>query len=115
MMESIYTKISIQRFQDLYQNLLTGGAAILLFVAIALIVALSPTLRSVDETTRVALEEHELIKVKLNTGYAGKREEAAALLAEGTRSRVAQIIGRVVVLYRARTPEDPAKPRIRLP
>jgi RNA-binding protein len=56
------------------------------------------------------LENHELVKVRID----GDRDEVradAAKLAEGTGSEVAQLIGKTVVLYRRRK-EDPV---IRLP
>jgi RNA-binding protein len=71
--------------------------------------------KGICDAVGVILEEHELVKVKLAKGYTGKREEAAALLAEGTKGQLVQVIGRVVVLYCRRGREDPKKPRIKLP
>jgi RNA-binding protein len=55
-----------------------------------------------------ALADHELVKVKVGEG---DRHEVATALAEKTKSEVAQVLGNVVVLYRA----DPEKPKIALP
>nr|WP_276599590.1 ribosome assembly RNA-binding protein YhbY [Nannocystis sp. SCPEA4] len=63
----------------------------------------------------IALEDHELIKVKLGQNFEGERNEAAEELAEQTGSAAVQVIGRVVVLYRRRSRDDPKKPRIELP
>lgn len=65
--------------------------------------------------TQVALEDHELIKIKLGKGYAGDRREAARDLAARTDAAVAQVIGRVIVLYRPRSRQDERRPRITLP
>lgn len=56
------------------------------------------------------LEIHELIKVRVE-GDRDDVRDAATRLASGTRSEVAQVIGKVVVLYRRRS----KKPTIRLP
>jgi len=58
-----------------------------------------------------ALGDHELIKVKLGENAGLDREEAAEQLAEKTKSEVAQVLGNIVVLYRA----DPEEPEIELP
>jgi len=57
-----------------------------------------------------ALVDHELVKVKVGEG-GGDRFEVAGELAAKTKSEVAQVLGNVVVLYRA----DPEKPKIALP
>jgi RNA-binding protein len=57
-----------------------------------------------------ALHDHELVKVKLAQSVED-RPEAAAGLGKLTRSECAQIIGRVVLLYRRRE----EKPKIELP
>jgi len=57
-----------------------------------------------------ALVDHELVKVKIGEG-GGDRFEVADELANKTKSDVAQVLGNVVVLYRA----DPDKPKIALP
>jgi RNA-binding protein len=57
------------------------------------------------------LDNHELIKVKVAKEAPVDVGRGAGELAERTRSEVAQIIGRTVVLYRARA----EKPTIVLP
>lgn len=60
--------------------------------------------------TNVALESHELIKVKLLESCLLEKGEAAEILARECRAEVAQILGRTILLYR------PAKePVIKLP
>jgi RNA-binding protein len=63
-----------------------------------------------EETGR-ALDAHELIKVKLAEHAPGERRELADKLAQETQAVVAQVIGRVVLLYRAREKD----PEIQLP
>jgi RNA-binding protein len=63
----------------------------------------------------VALEDHELIKVKLGRGFSSPRQPAASELADATDAHVVQVIGRVIVLYRRRVSDDTARPRIELP
>jgi len=58
-----------------------------------------------------ALGDHELVKVKIGDGAGLDRHEAADALAEKTKSEVAQVLGNIVVLYRA----DPEEPEIKLP
>jgi RNA-binding protein len=58
-----------------------------------------------------ALHDHELVKVRVSEHAAGTRAEVAAALARATHSEVAQVLGRTVLLYRAR----PEEPRIVLP
>ena len=58
-----------------------------------------------------ALSDHELVKVKVGEGAGLDRHDAADELATKTKSEVAQVLGNVVVLYRA----DPEEPEIELP
>lgn len=58
-----------------------------------------------------ALETHELIKVKLGSESPVEPEQAGPEIARETRSEVAQIIGRTLVVYRRRA----KNPKIRLP
>jgi RNA-binding protein len=58
-----------------------------------------------------ALADHELVKVKVGENAALDRHEAADELAAQTHSEVAQVIGNIVLLYRA----DPEDPQITLP
>ncbi|MCY1016743.1 ribosome assembly RNA-binding protein YhbY [Pyxidicoccus sp. MSG2] len=48
-----------------------------------------------------ALNDHELIKVKINEGPE-TRQEAAAKMAESTHSELAQLLGRTVLLFKKR-------------
>jgi len=66
---------------------------------------------AVSEAVSAALTTHELIKVRIGKNAAVDRKDAAAELATATESEVAQILGNVILLYRA----DPDKPRIKLP
>jgi len=54
-----------------------------------------------------ALEDHELIKLKIGESADVDRHEAADELAKRTHSEVAQVLGYTVLLYRA-NPDDPA-------
>ncbi|MEQ1502718.1 MAG: ribosome assembly RNA-binding protein YhbY [Myxococcota bacterium] len=56
------------------------------------------------------LEIHELLKVKIDADRDGVKE-AGDKLAASTRSQIAQVIGKVVVLYRRRADQ----PSIELP
>ena len=67
--------------------------------------------REVIAAVARALHDHELIKVKLPADGAVERKIAAADIASKTASDVAQIIGRIVVLYRPR----PKKQKIKIP
>ncbi|MEO6777376.1 MAG: ribosome assembly RNA-binding protein YhbY [Kofleriaceae bacterium] len=60
-------------------------------------------IKAVDQ----ALADHELIKVRVGDTAELDRHEAADQLAADTHSEVAQVIGNIVLLYRARA-EDPA-------
>jgi RNA-binding protein len=58
-----------------------------------------------------ALGDHELVKVKIGEGAGLDRHDAADELAKKTKSEIAQVLGNVVVLYRA----HPETPEIELP
>jgi RNA-binding protein len=58
-----------------------------------------------------ALADHELVKVKVGEHAGASKDELAGELATKTASEVAQIIGNIVLLYRA----DPDEPVIALP
>jgi RNA-binding protein len=64
-------------------------------------------IRAVD----AALEQHELIKVKLSSEAPEGRHDAAEMLAESTGASIAQVLGRTILLYR----RHPKEPRIVLP
>lgn len=53
-----------------------------------------------------ALEDHELIKIRVGDGFDGDFREAIERLSAETRSEVAGTIGHTALLYRARD-EDP--------
>lgn len=70
------------------------------------------------EAIAIALDDHELIKVRLGQSFTGDRFEAADQVAAATGARVVQVIGRIIVLYRARPrakQEASKRPRIALP
>jgi RNA-binding protein len=58
-----------------------------------------------------ALEQHELVKVRIGTECPDDREDVAEALAEALRAQVAQVIGRTILLYR----RHPKEPKIKLP
>ena len=53
-----------------------------------------------------ALVDHELVKVKVGEAAGLDRHDAAEAIAQRTRSEVAQVLGNIVLLYRAH-PDDP--------
>ena len=65
----------------------------------------------VVEAAREALEHHELIKVKVAGADRDDVREAAESLVSATGAALAQVIGKTLVLYKARS----KKPEIRLP
>jgi len=58
-----------------------------------------------------ALEDHELVKIRVGEAADLDRHEAAEAIARKTHSEVAQVLGNTVLLYRA----DPDDPEIVLP
>ena len=58
--------------------------------------------RAVD----TALEQHELVKVRLGTECPDDRQEVADRLAAELRAAQAQVLGRTILLYR-RHPKEP--------
>lgn len=58
-----------------------------------------------------ALEQHELIKIKLGEAVGAERKDIAQAIAEASSSSLVQVLGRTVLLYRARLEE----PEIKLP
>jgi RNA-binding protein len=59
-------------------------------------------IKAVDQ----ALTDHELVKLRVGDSAEVDRHEAAEEIAAQTQSEVAQVIGNVVLLFRA-SPEDP--------
>jgi RNA-binding protein len=53
-----------------------------------------------------ALHDHELVKVRVLEHAPGPRGDVALALASAASAELAQVLGRTVLLYRAR-PEDP--------
>ncbi|MEO6950820.1 MAG: ribosome assembly RNA-binding protein YhbY [Polyangia bacterium] len=66
---------------------------------------------NVVEATRVALADHELIKVKLGENAEGSREDLAKTLATQSGASQIGLIGRVLLLYK----QHPDAPKIELP
>lgn len=58
-----------------------------------------------------ALTDHELIKVRVGENAPEDRKEVGARLAEATRSDLAQVLGRTLLLFRP----HPDQPKIKLP
>lgn len=58
------------------------------------------------ETDR-ALDDHELIKVRINGEDREERAAAIQRMANSTRSQVVQIIGKIVLLYRPAKKPNP--------
>ncbi len=58
-----------------------------------------------------ALTDHELVKIKLAEAAGLDRHDAADAIASKTQSEVAQVLGNIVLLYRA----HPDEPVIELP
>lgn len=56
-----------------------------------------------------ALEDHELIKVRINGEDREARAEAIAALARQCKAQVVQVIGKIVLLYR---PARKANPKL---
>lgn len=65
---------------------------------------------ALTKETSIALDAHELIKVKLLESCAMDKNEVADLLAEGCQAEVAQLLGRTILLYR-----KSKEPKIELP
>jgi len=58
-----------------------------------------------------ALEEHELVKVRLGTECPDERSDVAERLGPAVRGEVAQVLGRTLLIYR----RHPKEPKIALP
>lgn len=66
--------------------------------------------RAVLDEIDLALEHHELIKIRIAAGDRAERAAITAALCEQTGCETVQSIGRIAVVYRPAT-----KPKIRLP
>lgn len=64
----------------------------------------------------IALDQHELLKLRLSENAPGERRELATDLAERSGAALVQVMGRTLLLYRRR-PDAPrsARPHIQLP
>lgn len=60
----------------------------------------------VAETTR-ALRDHELIKVRIQTGDRAERQQVTRALADACEADVVQTIGKITVLLRHNPEPDP--------
>lgn len=65
----------------------------------------------VKKAISVALETHELIKIRVSADAEGELEDIGSEAAAGTSSHLAQVIGRTLLLYKARKKD----PKIKLP
>lgn len=65
--------------------------------------------------TDQALRDHELIKVKVGQSYEGDRKALAEQLADATGAGVAQVIGRVLTLYRPHKPHERKPTSLKVP
>jgi RNA-binding protein len=60
----------------------------------------------VASAIEAALEQHELVKVRLGTECPDARDEVAAALSGRLGAEIAQTLGRTILLYR-RHPKEP--------
>ena len=58
--------------------------------------------REIDST----LKSHELIKIRVSADGREAREALAAAVSDATRSEVVQTIGKILVVYRPKPPEE---------
>lgn len=54
-----------------------------------------------------ALEDHELIKIKLGIADPAERRELAAALCEQHRAELVQAVGKIILIYRAAQKPNP--------
>lgn len=66
---------------------------------------------AVTAAVDTALEEHELIKVRIGTECPDDRHDVAERLAPAVKSEIAQVLGRTLLLWRKR----PKDSKIQLP
>ena len=66
--------------------------------------------RALVDELNIALDVHELLKVRVNAGDREEREQLVALLCESTGAQVVQRTGFVATLWRRRR-EAPEKPK----
>ncbi len=65
----------------------------------------------VVRAVNAALEQHELVKVKLGPETPEDRHEVATALADRTGGSIAQVLGRTILIYK----RHPKKPTLVLP
>jgi len=65
----------------------------------------------ISAAVNVALEQHELVKVRLGTECPEERDDVAGALSTSLHAEVAQTQGRTILLYR----RHPKEPKIDLP
>jgi RNA-binding protein len=70
---------------------------------------------SVVAAVNAALEDHELVKIKVGKGVSDEREATGAELATACGAELCQVIGRTIVLFRPRDRDLPGRPRIEVP
>lgn len=70
----------------------------------------------VVQAIEIALDQHELLKLRLSENAPGEKLELAATLAERSCAALVQVMGRTLLLYRRR-PDEPrsSRPHIQLP
>lgn len=66
---------------------------------------------AVVEAVSTAIEQHELVKVRLGTECPEDRSDVGARLAPAVQAELAQTLGRTLLLYR----RHPKEPKIVLP
>lgn len=66
---------------------------------------------SLTAAVEQALEDHELIKLKVGENSPLDRHEVSEMLAESTGAEIAQVLGRTILLFR----RNPEKPQVEVP
>lgn len=66
---------------------------------------------AVTSAVDAAIEQHELIKVRVGTECPDDRKEIAERLAPALNAHLVQVLGRTILLYR----RHPQEPKIKLP
>ncbi len=61
----------------------------------------------VEQELKRALEDHELIKVKVNIADPGERRELIEQLCKGSGAQLVQAIGKIALIYRAAKKPNP--------
>lgn len=66
---------------------------------------------TVMEEVRIALDSHELIKVRVSTGDREERQKIIERICNTTESELVQAIGNIAILFR----RNHDKPRVEMP